>query len=170
MASRRIRYERERRGWSTAELARRVTEAGYRINQSSVWAIESGEPRRKISLGEAVAFANVFDLDLDELMTVPDERRESFQALLQIVRGMNELKADSLDLLVRVRGSVDDLQALRAAAMPALEYLDQAGLGPIPSDDLQDVLAEAAGLLMQIRDELAAHPIEAGQTAAEAHK
>jgi transcriptional regulator with XRE-family HTH domain len=69
----RIRYERQRLGWSTAELARRVTDAGCKISQSSVWSIESGEPRRKVSAGEAVAFAEVFSLSLDELIRPPDD-------------------------------------------------------------------------------------------------
>ena len=60
----RIAYERMRRGWSADELAKRMTEAGVPLNQSAVWRIENGEPRRKISLDEAIGFARVFGLDL----------------------------------------------------------------------------------------------------------
>ncbi|MFJ4680677.1 helix-turn-helix domain-containing protein [Kitasatospora sp. NPDC088783] len=76
-AAERVRLERELRGWSTGELAKRMTEAGYPINQSSVWRIESGEPRRRINLDEAIGFAKVFDLALEDFLgpsTSPEEK------------------------------------------------------------------------------------------------
>ncbi|MGW4806259.1 MULTISPECIES: helix-turn-helix domain-containing protein [unclassified Kitasatospora] len=76
-AAERVRLERELRGWSTGELAKRMTEAGYPINQSSVWRIESGEPRRRINLDEAIGFAKVFDLTLEDFLgpsTSPEEK------------------------------------------------------------------------------------------------
>ncbi|MFJ6771667.1 helix-turn-helix domain-containing protein [Kitasatospora sp. NPDC091257] len=76
-AAERVRLERELRGWSTGELAKRMTEAGYPINQSSVWRIESGEPRRRINLNEAIGFAKVFDLALEDFLgpsTSPEEK------------------------------------------------------------------------------------------------
>lgn len=72
-AAERIRYEREQRGWSTAELARRVSLAGVPMLQQTVWKIESGTPRRKLTVGEAAAFASVFGISLDRLMKPPAE-------------------------------------------------------------------------------------------------
>ncbi len=69
----RIRYERTRRGWSTAELARRLGMAGVPIRQQSVWQVESGAPRRKVSIGEAMALATVFEIPLEELTQPPTE-------------------------------------------------------------------------------------------------
>lgn len=66
-----IRFERELRGWSTAELARHVTDAGCPISQSAVWRIESGEPRRKISVDELVAFSKVFGKSIGDLLQPP---------------------------------------------------------------------------------------------------
>ena len=66
-----VRFERELRWWSTAELARYVTEAGCPISQSAVWRIESGEPRRKISVDELVAFSKVFDKQIGDLLQPP---------------------------------------------------------------------------------------------------
>lgn len=66
-----VRFERELRGWSTAELARYITEAGCPMSQSAVWRIESGEPRRKISVDELIAFAKVFDKSIDDLLQPP---------------------------------------------------------------------------------------------------
>jgi transcriptional regulator with XRE-family HTH domain len=72
-AAARIRHERELRGWSTAELARRVTETGVPLRQQQAWQIESGTPPRRLSVGEAAAIAGVFDISLSDLMTPPEE-------------------------------------------------------------------------------------------------
>lgn len=40
----RVALEREVRGWSTTELAERVTRAGIKMNQTAVWRIENGTP------------------------------------------------------------------------------------------------------------------------------
>ncbi|WP_052863945.1 helix-turn-helix domain-containing protein [Streptomyces niger] len=72
-AAERVALEREVRGWSTTELAARMTEAGVPMNQTAVWRIENGTPRRKITLDEALGFARVFELPLEELMSPPQE-------------------------------------------------------------------------------------------------
>ncbi|KNB51915.1 helix-turn-helix transcriptional regulator [Streptomyces caatingaensis] len=69
----RVALEREVRGWSTTELAERVTKAGVKLNQTAVWRIENGTPRRRINVDEALAFARVFELPLEELMSPPLE-------------------------------------------------------------------------------------------------
>ncbi len=72
-AAARIALEREVRGWSTTELAARMTRVGVPMNQTAVWRIENGTPRRKITLDEALGFARVFELPLEELMSPPLE-------------------------------------------------------------------------------------------------
>ncbi|MFI1382955.1 multiprotein-bridging factor 1 family protein [Embleya sp. NPDC020886] len=67
----RVRLEREARKWSTATLAERMSDAGFPINQSAIWRIESAEPRRRINLDEAIGFAQVFGIDLDNLLGPP---------------------------------------------------------------------------------------------------
>lgn len=63
----RIKLEREARGWSTVTLAERMADAGHPVNQSAIWRIESGKPRRRVNLDEALGFCKVFDLTFDEL-------------------------------------------------------------------------------------------------------
>lgn len=63
-----VQLERALRDWSTAELARRVTEAGCPMSQSAIWRIESGTPRRKISVDELIAFSTVFNKSVDSLL------------------------------------------------------------------------------------------------------
>ncbi|MCX5106175.1 XRE family transcriptional regulator [Streptomyces sp. NBC_00439] len=43
------------------------------MNQTAVWRIENGSPRRRINLDEALAFSRVFELPLEELMSPPLE-------------------------------------------------------------------------------------------------
>ncbi|MFC7806109.1 helix-turn-helix transcriptional regulator [Streptomyces olivaceus] len=69
----RIKMEREVRDWSTAKLAEEMTKAGHPINQSAIWRIESGKPRRRVNLDEALGFCKVFDLSLDDLTSVPGQ-------------------------------------------------------------------------------------------------
>ncbi|WP_262060956.1 helix-turn-helix transcriptional regulator [Streptomyces sp. STR69] len=69
----RVKLEREARGWSTVALAERMAEAGHPVNQAAIWRIESGKPRRRVNLDEALGFCKVFDLDLDELTTPPGQ-------------------------------------------------------------------------------------------------
>ncbi|WP_329133616.1 helix-turn-helix domain-containing protein [Streptomyces sp. NBC_01476] len=67
----RVKLEREVRGWSTVTLAERMTAAGHPINQSAIWRIESGKPRRRVNLDEALGFCKVFDITLDDLTAAP---------------------------------------------------------------------------------------------------
>jgi len=109
-ASERIRYEREKRGWSTAELARRITLTGVPMRQPQVWQVESGTPRRRLSVGEAAAFARVFDISLAELMTPPEEIAAG--ELIELGRAFQEWRRDEGILsarLVDIAKRVDEL-------------------------------------------------------------
>lgn len=65
----RIKLEREARGWSTNALSDRLNEAGFEMNPSAVWRIENG--KRRINLDEAIGFADVFGIDLRNLVGPP---------------------------------------------------------------------------------------------------
>ncbi|MFJ1997017.1 helix-turn-helix domain-containing protein [Streptomyces asiaticus] len=65
----RIKLEREARGWSTNALSDRLNEAGFEMNPSGVWRIENR--KRRINLDEAIGFAEVFGLDLRNLVGPP---------------------------------------------------------------------------------------------------
>ncbi|MFE0101312.1 helix-turn-helix domain-containing protein [Streptomyces sp. NPDC059009] len=65
----RIKLEREARGWSTNALSDRLNEAGFEMNPSAVWRIENR--KRRINLDEAIGFADVFGIDLRNLVGPP---------------------------------------------------------------------------------------------------
>ncbi|MEU4287799.1 helix-turn-helix transcriptional regulator [Kribbella sp. NPDC026596] len=64
----RIRYERERKGWSYAGLAARLTNAGCAIDQSALYKIEKSDPPRRITVDELVGFAAVFGIAIEDLL------------------------------------------------------------------------------------------------------
>lgn len=93
----RVGLERRVRGWSTGELAARMTEVGHPMNQSAVWRIENGAPRRRINLDEALGFSIVFELPLEELMSPPQEAmdfrsRQLVQEVVDAYRASREAR------------------------------------------------------------------------------
>ncbi|WP_371480705.1 helix-turn-helix domain-containing protein [Kitasatospora sp. NBC_00315] len=118
--ARRIKMEREARGWSTATLAERLTEAGYPLNQSAVWRIESGEPRRRVNLDEAIGFAKVFDISLDNLVGPPEiaanahvkrllaDFAESWQKSVAARKDMDQAR-EALDAYGRAHPNLEEL-------------------------------------------------------------
>ncbi|MFK0288885.1 helix-turn-helix transcriptional regulator [Streptomyces sp. NPDC090442] len=65
----RIKLEREARGWSTNAVSDRLNEAGYEINPSAVWRIENR--KRRVNLDEAIGFAELFGISLENLVGPP---------------------------------------------------------------------------------------------------
>jgi 8-oxo-dGTP pyrophosphatase MutT (NUDIX family)/transcriptional regulator with XRE-family HTH domain len=108
----RVKYEREQRGWSTSELARRVSKAGVTLRQQQVWQIESGKPPRKLSVGEAAAFAKIFGISLGQLMTPPSEQTGDLASLIQLGIDFAEWRREEGALAARlfeIAGRIDEL-------------------------------------------------------------
>jgi hypothetical protein len=140
--ARRVTYERERREWSPGELARHMTKAGCPMNQSSVWKIEHGEPRRRITVDEAIAFAKVFETTLEGLLIPPELAAET--ELLELLSKYDEYfhisgaARDTCDQIAR------DLEVLFAKHPQARKALGKALTNTFP--DHPDV--EDAGRLL----------------------
>ena len=66
--ARRVAFEREARGWTYEGTAKRMTNIGCPIQPTAIYKIEKGEPRRRISVDELVAFAKVFDFEVQEML------------------------------------------------------------------------------------------------------
>lgn len=64
----RVRRERELRGWSQEELAKRLTDKGIPVYASTIAKIESEKKPRAPRLGEAAGIADLFDMSLDALL------------------------------------------------------------------------------------------------------
>lgn len=102
----RIKVEREARGWSTGVVSERMNEAGFDMNPSAVWRIENR--KRRINLDEAIGFAEVFGIELRNLVGPPqlaakarameliDEVVDAFRATQRANRALTEAR-DALD-------------------------------------------------------------------------
>lgn len=75
--ARRIAMERELRGWSYDKLAFQLTSAGRPTDQATVYKMEKGKPRRKVTVDELVAFSDIFGLSVDQLLSDPDVAAET---------------------------------------------------------------------------------------------
>jgi transcriptional regulator with XRE-family HTH domain len=87
----RIAHERERRSWSYEALARHVTDAGVPVAGSALHRIEKGSPRRRVTVDELLALADVFEVSVEELlMPVELVRKERAQQVLKTINGTEE--------------------------------------------------------------------------------
>jgi transcriptional regulator with XRE-family HTH domain len=117
-----VRRERERRGWSTAELARHVTRTGVSMSQSAIWRIENGEPRRKITVDELIAFTKVFDKTIDDLLQpVSDEYPEP--VVEAYAQAWVIAEDGALQARITARTAFADFAAVVAAYPGALPHL-----------------------------------------------
>ena len=114
----RIREEREERGWSHSELARRMAEAGCAgLPRNAMLRAERRE--RGISVDELVALSRVFELPVNNLLTsVEWLRQERADKLLNELRAAHdavrahavrklELILDLVDLAAAAEGDSD---------------------------------------------------------------
>ncbi|GAA1768426.1 helix-turn-helix domain-containing protein [Agromyces humatus] len=96
--ARRVRIEREERGWSQVDLAERMTSLGSPMNKSSIWRIEnpgSKAGRRGITIGEAIGFSRAFGTTLAELL-LPDSAIldvERWRLVLNAAEALEDVRA-----------------------------------------------------------------------------
>lgn len=72
---RRLLYERDKRGWTRAELSRRLTFEGCVLGEQQIYNLETpppGRAPRDVKVDELVAFAQAFDLPVVELLRSPE--------------------------------------------------------------------------------------------------
>jgi hypothetical protein len=88
-----------------------MTHAGCPMNQSAVWKIENGKPRRRITVDEAVAFASVFKIRVEDLIVDVDVAlgREVDDYFRRTAR----ISADLFDLGQRASALLTGLESVR---------------------------------------------------------
>jgi transcriptional regulator with XRE-family HTH domain len=90
--ARRIAIERETRGWTYDGLAARMKAAGCPVDQSAIYKIEKGRPRRRITVDEMVALAEVFDVPIQDLLLPPEVTAS--RELVRLFVAWNEARED----------------------------------------------------------------------------
>ncbi len=122
-----LRRQREARGWSQGDLARRMQEAGWgNFHQTTVSRIEKGE--RPIRLGEAKALAEVFRLSLEVLL------RPSREAVL--VEQLRQFTKDAGRAFTEITESTRGFLNLQKALELLLESADVLENAPVPARDV----------------------------------
>jgi transcriptional regulator with XRE-family HTH domain len=139
--SKRVRTERERRGWSQADMAKMLTDKGIPMHWTTIAKIEKGD--RSVRIDEAAGIADLFEVSLDVLLgRNRDENRSGFvwmAAQLQSlarksandVDGLSETLADELPDMryyaeLAKTGSGDELVRSTEMALSALSEARQA--------------------------------------------
>ena len=139
----RVRAEREARGWSQEELARRLTAKGLPIHPTTVSKMEWDGKPRAVRIAEVIALAELFRVSTDELLG------RSTPSPADLAR---------VTLLRRVRDVRRILAALETMLSDALVgYAETAG-----ADDLTELVLTATGHLAETAELLeAAHQVPA---------
>lgn len=106
---RRVRQERNLRGWTQADLAKRLSEEGLKLHPSAIAKIEDrdrgdGKPR-SIRLDEAAAIARVFGRLVDEMFETPEERK---RMLYHRIRGWLERLSEPAEEGEAIKFEVDE--------------------------------------------------------------
>jgi transcriptional regulator with XRE-family HTH domain len=91
-----VRAERDRRGWSQDELAKRLTEKGIPVYASTIAKIESEKKPRAVRLAEASAIADVFEVSLDRLLGRSVGRRQDLAYTLRALLDTAELASSQI--------------------------------------------------------------------------
>ncbi|MCW8383410.1 helix-turn-helix transcriptional regulator [Streptomyces justiciae] len=152
----RIKLEREARGWSTVKLAEEMADAGHPINQSAIWRIESGKPRRRVNLDEALGFCKVFDITMQDLIGPPGELATPRirQLVRDYVRGTREYR--------QLRAAIDRNQMeLHSIQMELNAYGDK---GPEERGQVDELLRLEERATARNSHPSRAHPGNQGQT------
>lgn len=155
----RVALERERRGMTYEGLAKRMTDAGCEIHPSALYKIEKGNPPRRITVTELLAFATVLELPLAELVADPETYlpRHVFELVDQAARLRLKghrysaeghtllMKADELLMEARDKAGDDDkVSAAVTRMVEALSPQDRAKrlLQPSNHDELASALVD----------------------------
>lgn len=111
----RMRTERERRGWSQARLAEEANEVLLATGQQPIhpsaitkleWALHRPDEARNLRLNEAIAIADAFELDLEDLIQ-PDNKLAELRTAVDEAETLVSLSQAHLDA---ARASRDSLR------------------------------------------------------------
>lgn len=119
----RIQMERERRGWSYEGLAKRMTDAGCPINQSALYKVEQGQPRRRITVDELVAMARVFETSVEDLLV--DPKLLALREVVPLLAEWRDLKSRRYRVLEEIRTRQAEIEEeVRQMAADAPEVIE----------------------------------------------
>lgn len=137
---RRLRHERTQRGWTQLELARRLATYGINLHPSAIAKIEDhdAEQPRAIRLDEAQAFAEIFGMRIDEMLSPENDVKRAVRTVGAWMASLNDdaefgrQLLDDLDDTRSLADEVDDaalrgtIDRVRRVARLVIQQLDAA--------------------------------------------
>lgn len=145
-----VRQFRVMSGMSQADLAKRLTDAGFTMHQTTVAKLEKGN--RPTAVGEVAALASVFDIPIGGLFTgrpshqILMRLKQANSRLITMEREFTELKAQTSRLSESYRNEVDqrDRTAQGMRDHPDVDYFIESGadlrdwaeIGSLPVDEM----------------------------------
>lgn len=156
----RLQVEREARGWSQAELSKRMAAAGHPIHQSAISKIETPpkDGRRAISINEAIGFSKVFGIALGELLLPTDAVRDvaAWKAYVDASEVRNRIRhaegeyEDLIDQLRPFAATSQSFTARLRAYRDEILHEIEATLRPIEEDEGREWDASVIGSVYQL--------------------
>lgn len=110
--AKRMRQERQRRGWRQEDLALWAAGEGLTLHATGFSKIENGQ--RPVSLDEAAAIAAAFGIPLSQMLTSPDPG-ELARELEETQAALTQAQADSDDATHRVVALWNRAEELKVA-------------------------------------------------------
>jgi transcriptional regulator with XRE-family HTH domain len=138
----RLRAERETRGWSQAQMAKMLSDRGVQMIGTTIAKIEAGD--RAVRIDEATCIADLLDASLDSLLG----RRAGLENdLINAVRGLqsaaNESQRQLDDMIETIRSRLAELLELEFIGRDLLASRGEQALDALAY--AQEALAGVAG-------------------------
>lgn len=142
----RLEWELRQRDLSYAELAQLMTEQGHPTNPTAIHRLLHGSPRRRLTVNEAAALADVFGVTLNELLIEQDVLlgRQANVLLRELQDASRDLATPLRtyrDVLGRLSAFIEEGEAFDGAAESVTAALDQAisELGRLHEDAVDEI-------------------------------
>lgn len=139
IAGRQLAWLREERGWSQAEVARRMEASGYHWHQTTAGRIESG--KRPLRLNELVHLAAMFGVSPIRLI-VPNVTPDR---LSDDIKAVEDARSDIVGRLEEARDQLENASTRRSGAQETyqrlLHDLEQLDLRIAALRGLENILA-----------------------------
>lgn len=133
-----LRQERERRSWSQAEVAKRLSDNGLQMYATTVAKIEAGE--RAVRIDEAAGIADLLEVPLDSLLG-----RQASGPSREIGYALRALRAKTQKTLADLTNMLEALRDWKA---------DTSELSFDGKDEMDADCKEAADALVQVQSRL----------------
>lgn len=140
-----VKRAREEKGWSRAEVLRRLADMGIDMYAMTIKRIEDGEQAAKVH--EAVGLARVFDTTVEELEHVaPDTLGDELEQAARVLRRARANAVDSVEALIEAEKDLRRLIDVAKSSGEGESYLGRAELAlMVTEDDWADLLRSIGG-------------------------